>query len=54
MTNANEDDRLQKMLRLCWRIHQAKLIQLSELQLSKELLYGILSGTEPTENRSVA
>jgi hypothetical protein len=49
MANANEDDRLQKVLQFCWRMHQAELIQLSEMRLTKELLYKILVGTEPPE-----
>jgi hypothetical protein len=49
MADANEDDRLQKMLRQCWHTHQAQLIQLSELQLTRELLYAILAGAEPPE-----
>jgi hypothetical protein len=49
MVDANEEDRLQKMLRRCWRTHQAQLIQLSKMRLTKELLYDILSGAEPPE-----
>ena len=41
MANPNEDDRLQRLLQMCSRIQQTKLMQ-PEMQLSRKQLYDIL------------